>query len=169
MGARVEVRALPWPELVGERLQRRDFQAVILGLDFESSWDQLPFWHSSQAAVGGLNFSGLSDPETDLLLQSLALEFDPEAVPDRAHRLESRLAALQPFLPLFTDEGLMAIRSAAIPADLHGQITLAHWLLQTAPPSPPAPRIPMRLPDDGTQPNLPLLTPPASHAEVPTK
>ena len=162
LGLEVRIRSLPWEELVGERLQRREFQALILGLDFEFSWDQLPFWHSSQAAPGGLNFSGLADPETDLLLQSLALEFDPDAVPDRAHRLEARMAALHPFLPLFTDQSLVAIRRAALPADLKGPPTLENWLLQPMPERNTVPSIPMRLPEE-----MPLLAPPSSSPPAP--
>ena len=155
LGLEVSIRALPWEELVGERLQQRDFQALILGLDFETSWDQLPLWHSSQATPGGLNFSGLTDPETDLLLQSLALEFDPNAVPERVRRLEARIASLHPFLPLFTDQGFVAIRKAALPAELKTAPTLANWLLHPPLQTPPSPAIPMRVPEEA-----PTLSPP---------
>lgn len=150
LGIETVIVPLRWEELVEGRLAQRKFEAAILGLDFETSWDQFPFWHSSQAAAGGLNFSGMINREVDELLQKLSLEFDPAAVPPLTHRLEALLQSQHPFLSLFTDQQPTAIRRAALPPDLAANgtvpITLRRLLTPSAPPAADAPAIPMRLP-----------------------
>ena len=149
LGVEVTITALPWAELVRERLIARRFDAAVIGLDFDTSWDQFPFWHSTHAGnAGALNFSGLADTETDLLLESLAAEFDPAAAQAHTARLDARLAELHAFLPLFTDQQVAVIRRAALPPGISATPSLAQWLLKEAPPAPAAPSIPMRLPGE---------------------
>jgi ABC-type transport system substrate-binding protein len=147
LGIDTVITPLPWTELIATRLTPRRFDAAILGLDFETSWDQLPFWHSTQASPGGMNFSGLADPEVDLLLQALASEFDPAAVPARTRQLESRIASLHAFLPLFTDQQPAAIRRTALPPDLSTiPLTLRQWALAPPPAAPAPPPVEQRQP-----------------------
>jgi ABC-type transport system substrate-binding protein len=161
LGIHITVTALPWKELVQERLLARNFDAAIIGLDFDTSWDQLPFWHSTHASnAEAMNFSGLADPETDLLLEALAGEFDPAAVPAHAEQLDARIAKLRPFLPLFTDQQVVAIRRAALPPGITTGLSLADWVLKPTPvPAVTTPDIPMRLPDEPSLPPPPLNSP----------
>jgi hypothetical protein len=114
LGITVTISAVTPDELVNLRLPEHRFDAVLLGLDFESSWDQTSFWHSSQAQ-GGLNFGGVADPELDEMLTKLRAEYDPERVPELAHAVEDRLESLHPFLSLFAGRTPFAIRSALAP------------------------------------------------------
>lgn len=114
IGVQATITTLPWQELVDQRVAPHQFDAAILGLDFETSWDQLPFWHSSQIAEG-LNFSGIADRQIDLLLEALRDEFDPDHVPPKARELENAILALHPILPLFTDMTQIAVRLGALP------------------------------------------------------
>lgn len=153
LGARVTVTPLPWNELIDHRLARRQFDAAIIGLDFETTWDQFPFWHSSQApAGGGLNFAGIEDRQIDLLLQGLREEFDPARVPARAKELEDKLLALHPMLPLFTDMTQVAVSLSALPPGARVD-DLAPWTLRdlvSPAAARPAKRGPIRMlmPDD---------------------
>lgn len=115
LGIGVTVTAVPPAELVNLRLPEHRFDAVLLGLDFETSWDQSPFWHSSQAR-SGLNFSGLADPTLDGLLEALRVEFDPEKVPPLAHDVENRIVSFHPFLSLFSGGSAVALRREALSA-----------------------------------------------------
>lgn len=114
LGAQVKVTAVPWDDLINKRLAGRKFDAAILGIDFETTWDQFPFWHSSQASAGGLNFSGVADRQIDLLLERLRAEFDTDQVSARAKDLEDALLAQHPMLPLFTDMTQVAVRLSAL-------------------------------------------------------
>jgi peptide/nickel transport system substrate-binding protein len=150
LGAEVRVTPVSWEELVDGRLSAHRFDAAILGLDFETSWDQHPLWHSSQAEYG-LNFAGLADRQIDLLLEDLRGEFDPARVAEKAGEMESLLLAQHPMLPLFTDMTQVALRLKALPegakaADLTPW-TLRDLVLKPAAAATTEPKIEMRKPD----------------------
>lgn len=113
LGVAATVTPVKPEDLVTQRLPEHRFDATLLRLDFETSWDQTVFWHSSQAQ-GGLNFAGVSDRDLDEMLEALQAEFDPAKVPDLAHAVEDRLEELHPFLPLFTVATPFAIRSSLL-------------------------------------------------------
>lgn len=158
IGADVKVTAVPWNDFIEKRLSRRQFDAAIIGLDFETTWDQSAFWHSSQAAGAGLNFSGIADRQIDLLLEELRQEFDPERVPEKAKELEDKLLAQQPMLPLFTDMQQVEIRTTALPVgeqtDEVSAWTLRDFVLDR-PASAARPKVAlpeMRVPDENPVP-----------------
>ena len=101
-GAKIKIEHVQDARLLAQRLQEHRFDAVLLDQRFEVSWDQLPWWHSSQANPSGTNFCGIADPQIDLQLEALGGEFDPARVPERVRGLESRLLPLHPLLTLFT-------------------------------------------------------------------
>lgn len=123
LGIEVTVTEVAQDELVNPRLTEHRFDAVLIGLDFETTWDQSPYWHSSQAR-GGLNFSGLTDPTLDGLLEALRVEYDPEKIPALAHDAENRIISFHPYLPLFSGGSPVALRS-----ETGSKSTGAHALL----------------------------------------
>lgn len=129
LGIAATVTAVKADELVNLRLPEHRFDATLLGLDFETSWDQTAFWRSTEVQ-GGLNFAGVADRDLDEMLDALRAEFDPDKVPEQAHAVEDRLMALHPFLPLFSGSTPFAIRSELLP---HGgslsQVNLETLLL----------------------------------------
>jgi ABC-type transport system substrate-binding protein len=144
LGAQVTVEHVADAQALAQRLLERRFDAVLLDQRFEISWDQRPWWHSSQAKAGGTNFCGVADPQADLILDALAAEYDPTQVPKRVRELESRLLPLHPMLTLFTTHD----EAAAMPTlREHGTTggPASSWTLQTltgppkrAPAAPPA-------------------------------
>lgn len=146
LGARVRVEFAPDAQALARRLREHQFDAVLLDQRFEVSWDQLPWWHSSQAKAGGTNFCGIADPQIDLRLEALAAEADPAAVPQRVRDLEQRLLPLHAMLPLVTTHETAAMVSQ--PPDSKGQ-ALYSWTLRAlalpARRAPSAPVIDLRL------------------------
>lgn len=148
LGAEVKVEHVPDAQALAQRLHEHRFDAVLLDQRFEVSWDQLPWWHSAQAKTGGSNFCGISDPQTDLILEALSSEFDPDQVPRRVRELESRLLPMHPMLTLFTTHD-----EAAAMATLHepgrAQGPASAWTLQNLTLLPkhsqPAPAIRLQL------------------------
>ncbi len=124
VGIEVTVTPVAQVELVNLRLPEHRFDAVLLGLDFETSWDQAPFWHSSQARAG-LNFSGLADPTLDGLLEALRVEYDPDKVPGLARDAENRIVSFHPFLPLFSGGSPVALRKNAMSGSADVQALLS--------------------------------------------
>lgn len=112
LGAQVSLEFAEDAQSLQQRLRAHQFDAVLLDQRFEVSWDQLPWWHSSQTGVGGTNFCGITDPQIDLYLEALAGEFDPERVPARVRELEARLLPLHPLLTLFTTHDEAAVSPA---------------------------------------------------------
>ncbi|TDU81680.1 ABC-type transport system substrate-binding protein [Prosthecobacter fusiformis] len=144
LGARVTVTSVASEALVPEHLAPGKFDAVLLGLDYELAWDQTAFWHSGQIQAG-LNFSRLADPQLDLLLESLASEYDTRQIPARARAVQDRFLTQQPALPLIGDLQQIGVRKARFPQlgapDSHRPLTL-RTLLQTASPQSLQMRVP---------------------------
>ncbi len=145
LGARVAVTLVAPESLVAEHLAPGQFDAVLVGLDYDLSWDQTALWHSGQIE-SGLNFARLADPQLDLLLEALAAEFDTDELPARALALQARFVSQRPVLPLFGDLQQFGVRRARFPQsgtpELQRPVTL-RTLLEggTRPPR-------MRLPNE---------------------
>ncbi|TLD70556.1 hypothetical protein FEM03_12595 [Phragmitibacter flavus] len=114
LGVELVVKAVPWDEMLDRQLPSRQFDAALMGLNFERSWDQMEFWHSSRARRG-MNFAGIEDGGLDTLLTALRVEQDPVKVGELAQDLETRLLALHPFLSLFAGGNVVALRENALP------------------------------------------------------
>jgi len=146
LGVRVAIETVPDDAALAQRLVERRFDAVLLDQRYEVSWDQLPWWHSSQAEPGGSNFSGIADPQIDLQLEALAVEFDPAHVPARVRDLDARLRALRPMLALFTRHEEVALSPSLQHQAVAGG---AAWTLRTLTMPPkraiPAPVIELKL------------------------
>ena len=148
LGANIRVETLASADLLAGRLASREFDAVMLEQRFEVSWDQFPWWHSSQAKPGGTNFAGIADPQTDLLLEALATEFEPASAAERVRQLEGRLLPLQAMLPLFH-----TVDHAAVNATLAANKPRTSWTLRELAFKPKTPsRTPssleLKLPDE---------------------
>jgi len=128
IGAAVTVTEVAWEELLDRRLPLRQFDAALIGVDFETTWDQLPFWSSGQTKRG-LNFSGFADAGLDTLLRALRDEFDPERVPSLANEVEERIVNGHPYLPLFSGGSTVALREGAQPG-INGYIDRARFSLR---------------------------------------
>ena len=69
VGIRVDVRAVPFADLVDRVARQRDFDALLVGITVGNDPDPYPFFHSSQVSDPGDDFSGYSTLITDRLLE----------------------------------------------------------------------------------------------------
>ncbi|MDP9245217.1 MAG: peptide ABC transporter substrate-binding protein, partial [Chloroflexota bacterium] len=69
VGVKVEVRAVPFAELVDRVARQRDFDALLVTITVGNDPDPYPFFHSSQINDPGDDFSGYSTLPTDRLLE----------------------------------------------------------------------------------------------------
>ncbi len=60
-----------------EEIQKRDFDLLLIGINYGVDRDYYPFWHSSQVASPGLNIGGVKDRDLDGLLETARREPDP--------------------------------------------------------------------------------------------
>lgn len=148
LGASIRVETLASADLLAGRLASREFDAVMLEQRFEVSWDQFPWWHSSQAKPGGTNFAGIEDPQTDLLLEALATEFEPASAAERVRQLESRLLPLQAMLPLFHTVDHAAVSAALAANKPRTSWTLRELAFKPKTPSRTPSSLELKLPDE---------------------
>ena len=69
VGLRVDVRAVPFAELVDRVARQRDFDALLVGITVGNDPDPYPFFHSTQVNDPGDDFSGYSTLPMDRLLE----------------------------------------------------------------------------------------------------
>ena len=62
LGVKVEILALEWAVFIRERVNKLDFDAVVLGWAMGLDADIYQIFHSSQAGPQQLNFVGLREP-----------------------------------------------------------------------------------------------------------
>jgi ABC-type transport system substrate-binding protein/pSer/pThr/pTyr-binding forkhead associated (FHA) protein len=148
LGASIRVETLESADLLAGRLASREFDAVMLEQRFEVSWDQFPWWHSSQAKPGGTNFAGIEDPQTDLLLEALATEFEPASAAERVRQLEGRLLPLQAMLPLFHTVDHAAVSAALAANKPRSSWTLRELAFKPKTPSRTPSSLELKLPDE---------------------
>ncbi|MDD3089052.1 MAG: peptide-binding protein [Candidatus Omnitrophica bacterium] len=77
IGVKVEIQVVAWAAFLDHFIDKKNFQAVILGWTLPVDPDPDPIWHSRASAPGGLNFVSYSDPEVDRLIDEGRAEFDP--------------------------------------------------------------------------------------------
>lgn len=107
VGIRMEIRQVEWA-LFTQRLNTRDFDAVVLGWGLPFEQDPYQLWHSSQVEKGS-NFVGYSDPESDRLIEKARTEFDREKRAALYRELHRRIHESQPYTFLFTRPHLIAL------------------------------------------------------------
>ena len=148
LGANIRVETLASADMLTARLASREFNAVMLEQHFEVSWDQFPWWHSSQAKPGGTNFSGIEDPQTDLLLEALATEFEPASAAERVRQLEGRLLPQQAMLPLFHTVDHAAVSAALATNKPRTSWTLRELAFKPKTPTRTPSSLELKLPDE---------------------
>jgi peptide/nickel transport system substrate-binding protein len=149
VGVEARIEALPWSELISNRLPRREFDAVLLSWELPPGRDRRELWHSSEAGPGGGNLSGLRNAEVDAILDRLHEESDPVKITENTAALHQAIARLQPALFLCDSgrivtwkKGALAMRppgsAAAIPITIGkgGLRDSRPWWVKTAEAAP---------------------------------
>lgn len=77
LGAKVEVKLVDLSELEREIIPKRDYDALLMGIDFGADPDPYPIWHSSQIGGKGRNLSQFVNKDADKLLEQARLITDP--------------------------------------------------------------------------------------------
>ncbi len=70
VGIAIDVRTMPFDRLIDAAVRPRDFDLLLIGINGTLDPDPYPFYHSSQAADPGYNFSGYSTLPLDRALEA---------------------------------------------------------------------------------------------------
>ena len=104
IGIDVHTDLLEWSVFIQERVNKRDFDALILGWQMGIEPDLFQIWHSSQTNPYQLNFVGFKNKEADDLIIKIRQEYNHHRQIEICHRLHEIIAAEQPYTFLYVDK-----------------------------------------------------------------
>lgn len=142
LGVGVEIRPVPYAELVSDHLEPRIFQAALVDINLARSPDPdpYPFWHQSQT-TSGQNYAKWDDRQASEYLEQARVTLD---VGERARlyrnfqvRFVDEMPALPLFYPVFTyavDERVQGVTMGPLYDTSDRFATITEWFLvaQTA-------------------------------------
>ncbi len=97
IGIDVRTDVLEWAVFIQERVNKLDFDALILGWAMGIEPDLYQIWHSSQTNPNQLNFVGFCNEEADDLIIKIRQEYDHDKQVAYCHRLHEIIAQEQPY------------------------------------------------------------------------
>jgi len=109
VGIQVKIRILEWAAFIHQYIDKKNFDAVILGWSLSRDPDQFSIWHSSQVKEGQYNFVSYSNPEVDRLLVEGRRTFDIEKRREIYHKIHSILGDEQPYTFLYVADALPVV------------------------------------------------------------
>jgi ABC-type transport system substrate-binding protein len=101
IGIDVRTDLLEWAVFIQERVDKADFDALILGWSMGIEPDLYQIWHSSQANPYQLNFVGFKNKEADDLIIKIRQEYNHNKQVEYCHRLHEIIATEQPYTFLY--------------------------------------------------------------------
>jgi len=101
IGVDVRTDILEWAVFIQERVNKLDFDALILGWSMGIEPDLYQIWHSSQTNPYQLNFVGFQNEEADELILKIRQEYDHGQQVSYCHRLHEIIAREQPYTFLY--------------------------------------------------------------------
>jgi peptide/nickel transport system substrate-binding protein len=104
IGIKVEIRELEWSTFINQFIDKRRFQAAILGWSIGLDADQYDIWHSSKTKEKEFNFVSYNNPEVDELLEKGRRTYDTEKRKRAYFRLQEILADELPYLFLYVPD-----------------------------------------------------------------
>lgn len=104
IGINVNVRILEWSTFINEFIDKRRFEAVILGWSLGLDPDQYDIWHSSKTKEKEFNFVSFNSPEVDELLEKGRRTFDVEERKKAYFRIQEILADEVPYVFLYVPD-----------------------------------------------------------------
>jgi peptide/nickel transport system substrate-binding protein len=109
VGIAMEIRTVEWAAFINEFIDKRKFDAVILGWNVTPDPDQYDIWSSKKTGPKELNFVGFSHPEVDRLLEEGRRTFDIEKRKKAYFRIQEILAEELPYVFLYVPDSLPAV------------------------------------------------------------
>jgi ABC-type transport system substrate-binding protein len=101
IGIDVRTDLLEWSVFIQERVNKLDFDALVLGWSMGIDPDLYQIWHSSQIGPHQLNFVGFKNKEADDLIVKIRQEYDHDRQVQYCQRLHEIIAHEQPYTFLY--------------------------------------------------------------------
>jgi len=111
VGIDMKIRVIEWASFITHFIDKRNFEAVILGWTVGQDPDIFDVWHSSKTGPKELNFIGYKNPEVDRLIEEGRGTFDQEKRRQCYWRIQEILAEEQPYTFLYVPDALPVVSS----------------------------------------------------------
>ena len=111
VGIKVKIKVVEWAAFLSEFIDKRKFEAVLLGWSLGRDPDCYDIWHSSKTRQGDFNFIGYSNPQVDRLLDEGRKTFDQNKRKEAYNKIHKILYAEQPCMFLYVPDALPIISS----------------------------------------------------------
>jgi len=111
IGISVKIRVVEWAAFVNDFINKRRFDATILGWTIPLDPDLYDVWHSSKTGPQELNFTSFKNEEVDRLLEKGRSTFNLEERKKCYYRIQEILAEEQPYTFLYVPDALPIIQA----------------------------------------------------------
>lgn len=109
IGVKVNVRILEWSTLIHQYIDKKNFDAILLGWSMSQDPDCYDIWHSEKTKEGEYNFISYKNPQVDILLTLGRKTFDLEERKKIYNKIHKLIADDQPYAFLYVRDSLVAI------------------------------------------------------------
>ncbi len=106
LGVRMNIKVLEWQAMLHEFIDKKRFEAIIMGWGLSRDPDMFDIWHSSKTKEGEFNFISYKNEEVDRLLLEGRRVFDLKQRREIYHRIHQILAEEQPYTFLYVPDAL---------------------------------------------------------------
>ena len=106
VGVEMNIKVLEWQAMLHEFIDKKRFEAVIMGWALSRDPDIYDIWHSSKTKEGEFNFISYKNEEVDRLLLDGRRTFDMEKRKKIYHRIHEILSDEQPYAFLYVPDAL---------------------------------------------------------------
>lgn len=109
VGIDMQIKVLEWQAMLHEFIDKKRFEAVIMGWSLSRDPDIYDIWHSSKTKEGEFNFISYKNAEVDRLLLEGRRTFNIEKRSRIYRRIHKIFADEQPYLFLYVPDSLPVI------------------------------------------------------------
>ncbi len=109
IGIKVNIRIIEWSTFVYEYVNKRKFEAVLMGWSLSMDPDCYVIWHSSQTGENEFNFISYNNPEVDKLLDKGRKTFNINERKQIYYKIHEILAEDQPYTFLYVSDSLPVV------------------------------------------------------------
>ncbi len=130
IGIEVDIRVIEWQTLLHQFIDKKRFEAVIMGWALSRDPDIYDIWHSSKTKEGEFNFISYNNPEVDRLLLKGRTTLDKEKRKRIYHRIHEILHEDQPTVFLYVPDALPVLHrrfKGIEPSPLGIWHNFVHW------------------------------------------
>ena len=111
IGIKIDIRLLEWATFINEFVDKKRFQAIILGWSIGLDPDQYDIWHSSKTGEKELNFISYKNADIDRLLEKGRQTFNIDERKKAYFEIQEILAEEVPYVFLYVPYALPIIHS----------------------------------------------------------